>query len=72
MVLVINNTKEEFEAKVEKIREINKTENKNLFALGSCFDSEELNIRRALRTADEKMYEDKEEYYSEHPDLRYR
>ena len=72
MVLVVNNTKEEFEAKVEKIREINKTENKNLFALGSCFDSDELNIRKALRIADEKMYEDKEEYYSEHPDLRYR
>ena len=69
MILVINNTREEFE---EKVAEIEKSREKVNFALGTCFQDGEIDIRKALRCADENMYENKNEYYSVHPELKYR
>ncbi|MCR5847059.1 MAG: GGDEF domain-containing protein [Lachnospiraceae bacterium] len=72
MVLAINNTQEEFDEKMRRIREIAEKQTKVNFAIGSCFEEGDIDIRRALRKADEDMYEDKKEYYSRHPGLKYR
>ena len=72
MVLVINDRKEEFEEKVRRIYEMAQMETNVSFAIGSSFEEEDIDIRKALRIADEKMYEDKEKFYVRHPELRYR
>ncbi len=69
MVLVLNNTLEEFE---EKIKEVADAQSRINFAFGTCFEENDIDIRRALRKADEVMYKDKNEYYQEHPELKYR
>ena len=42
------------------------------FAVGTYIVGEDGDILTAMRTADEKMYSDKKEYYELHPDRRYR
>ncbi len=39
------------------------------FAAGSCFSEEFDDIRRAMQTADARMYVNKQEYYRRHPEL---
>ncbi len=69
MVLVLNNTKEEFDAKILEIREAQKKIN---FAIGICFQEAGIDIRKAISKADEAMYKNKNEYYLGHPELKYR
>jgi diguanylate cyclase (GGDEF)-like protein len=40
------------------------------FAAGYCVVSDSRKIRSALKTADERMYRDKENYYQDHPELK--
>ena len=40
------------------------------FAIGSCAESDSRNVREALKIADQRMYDDKREYYVKHPGLR--
>ena len=40
------------------------------FAVGYCVISDSREIRAALKTADERMYRDKETYYQDHPDMK--
>ena len=40
------------------------------FAAGYCVISDSREIRTALKTADERMYRDKETYYQDHPEMR--
>ena len=40
------------------------------FAVGYCSDEGRHDVRFAMATADERMYEDKEEYYKTHPKER--
>ncbi len=42
------------------------------FAMGFCFAENSNNIVDVLKTADERMYEDKEQYYQNHPDIKRR
>lgn len=72
MVLCLNDPKEEFEAKIDRIREIIKEEKDVNFAIGSCYNDGDLDVRKALRTADERMYKDKNLFYEKHPELKYR
>lgn len=37
------------------------------FSAGYCYTNNDINIEKAFTIADEKMYEDKEEYYKTHP-----
>ena len=54
----------------KKLREIaGKYENLS-FAIGSCAESDSRNVREALKIADQRMYDDKREYYVKHPGLR--
>ncbi len=60
------------EKKIESIRTMSsKIENLH-FAIGGHVAQEGEDIRLVMRSADEKMYDDKKKYYSEHPELKYR
>ena len=72
MVLALNEDKEVFEEKVKRVREITNTQTKVSFAIGYCFEEGDMDIRRALRKADENMYEDKKMYYETHPEQNQR
>ena len=72
MVIATNISAEEFDEKVGKIREISEANEDVSFAIGTCFEEGDIDIRRALRKADADMYEDKREYYSRHPERRFR
>lgn len=37
-----------------------------------CTEPEEPDVLKAMRVADSRMYADKEQYYAEHPGLKYR
>ena len=72
MVLCINNSKEDFEAKIDRVKEAVKDDVDVNFAIGSCFNDGDLDVRKALRIADENMYKDKNLFYEKHPELKYR
>ncbi|MCR5501619.1 MAG: GGDEF domain-containing protein [Lachnospiraceae bacterium] len=69
MILVPDNSREEFD---EKVMELKEAQAKVNFAMGTCFQEGNIDIRAALRAADESMYSNKEKYYSGHPELKYR
>ena len=54
----------------KKLREIAVKYNDLSFAIGSCAESDSRNVREALKIADQRMYDDKREYYVKHPGLR--
>ena len=69
-IIITGITEEELNRKVEIIREVSgKYEHVN-FALGMCYNENRSNVRQALRIADERMYEDKQQYYDQHPELK--
>ena len=72
MVVAINNSREEFEEKVNRLLEICDRQTDVSFATGYCFEEKDIDIRRALRKADENMYEEKKKYYEAHHDQKYR
>ena len=41
-------------------------------AIGTCFEDKQTDVRDAMHIADESMYKDKDDYYVQHPELRYR
>ena len=69
LILVLNNTREEFAGKAQEMTGAKEDLN---FSMGTCFEEEDIDIKRALRMADSAMYEDKKEYYSKHPEFKYR
>ena len=58
----------ELEARVEKLRKDSEAPENISFALGLYYDRGECNIHTAMRTADERMYHDKERYYKLFPE----
>ena len=60
----------ELEKHVEKLRKDAEDPRNVSFAIGFCFEEGECDIRRAMRTADERMYADKESYYARFPERR--
>lgn len=56
-----------------RISQVNDSKEADIhFAFGYCHVEDGKDIRKAMRTADERMYLDKNEYYSQHPELKYR
>ena len=70
MIIDCEATCEELEKRVEKLRKDSEDPNNISFALGFYFDDGEGDIRKAMRTADERMYADKERYYTRFPERR--
>lgn len=70
MVLVSNITEDELNTRVAKIRTMAKLSENVRFSIGTCYG--EPDVRRAMHIADEQMYADKNSFYAEHPELKYR
>ncbi len=61
-------SQEEFNRRIETLR-IRAEESEEIrFAIGSCYADAKEDVRDAMRLADERMYEDKEKYYQQHPE----
>lgn len=71
MILALNTSMSEMDEKIATLRNVSE-DNKVSFAVGLCFDDTKLDIRKSMHIADERMYDDKDEYYREHPERKYR
>ena len=69
-VIITDITEEELNKRVEAIRRVSQKYDHVCFAIGQCYDESRSNVRQALRIADERMYEDKQKYYDQHPELK--
>ena len=72
MIIAENADEKEIEARLERLEERSASANDVHFAVGVYFSDGETDIRKAMRVADERMYENKNKYYLEHPELKYR
>ena len=70
MILVSDISEDELKNRVAKIRNMSKMFENVHFSIGACYG--EPDVRRAMHNADEQMYADKNSFYSEHPDFKYR
>ena len=69
-VFVTGMSNDEFEKKIEKLRKYSDSSEGVCFAIGYCSDDGRHDIRFAMKTADERMYADKEAYYKRFPDRK--
>lgn len=69
-IIVTGITEEELDKRVEAIKEASRKYELVCFALGHSYNENRANVRLALRAADERMYEDKQRYYDQHPELK--
>ena len=60
------------EARVKQLTEQAANTRNVHFAVGTCIVNEGDDIRSAMHIADERMYADKNEYYENHPERKYR
>ncbi len=67
MILAVDISEAELDRRVDRLRRQSVSGTVS-FAVGSAFDADGTDIRRAMRLADERMYEDKALYYRLHPD----
>ena len=70
VAILTDTTPEELQQKSELLRRASENYDSLVFAIGSAYEEDAANVRRALRTADERMYEDKKRYYAKHPEKR--
>ena len=66
MVLSVTLSEKEIERRVQELQDNAEDPDCVSFAVGFCMDRTE-HLRRTMRTADERMYADKERFYSVHP-----
>jgi len=72
MVIVTDVTKEFLNQKLEALQKFNDDSAAVSFSVGCYFDETDLDVRKAMRLADELMYKDKEIYYKRHPERKHR
>ena len=72
LVIVTGHNEDEFNAYVKELRDKSDKSEAVKFAIGTCFEGEDFDIRGAMHLADERMYKDKEEFYDQHPELQRR
>ena len=61
-------TEEQLEQQVKQLRALAESTPDISFAVGTAHVSGGYDIRKAMQTADERMYKDKKEYYRLNPD----
>lgn len=71
-VILTGITADELKNKVELLRETSKKYARVSFAIGFCTEENTMDVRLALKKADQWMYEDKKKFYEEHPDKKRR
>ena len=72
LIIALDKSKEELEAKVKTLREKSMIPGKVSFAIGFYYDANGGDIRIAMHEADVRMYEDKKRYYDRFPANRKR
>ncbi len=72
LIIALDKSKEELEAKVKTLREKSMIPGKVSFAIGFYYDANGGDIRIAMHEADARMYEDKKRYYDRFPANRRR
>ena len=70
MILTRGMKEEELIQKCEDIKQLASGYPDVSFAVGCCVISDSKAIRDALKKADERMYQDKEAYYQNHPEMK--
>lgn len=70
MILLTFTTEEAIIEKCNKAKQLARHYDNLSFSLGYCYQNDSSNITDALKTADERMYEDKEKFYKQHPELK--
>ena len=72
MIIATNITQEELDKRISLLRTQSESSKNVRFAIGTDYVDNDHNIITAMRTADAKMYQDKNAYYLAHPKLKYR
>ncbi|MBP5774899.1 MAG: GGDEF domain-containing protein [Clostridiales bacterium] len=70
MILLSFTTEEAIIEMCNKAKQLSRHYDNLSFALGYCYQNDSSDITGALKLADERMYEDKEKYYKQHPELK--
>ena len=70
MILIEDATPEILEWQVERIKKQAGAYKDISFSVGFCCEKDGKNVRKALKIADQRMYEDKEKYYALYPERR--
>ena len=70
VVLLTGVTEEEVAAKADALRAASANYEDLVFAIGTAYESDAVNVRTALHIADENMYFDKKHYYELHPEKK--
>ena len=70
MLIAVDVGEEVLKERVEKLRKDSEDPENISFAVGGYYDNGIGDIRLAMRTADERMYADKERYYKKFPDRK--
>ena len=69
-IIITGITEEELDKRVEAAIKASQKYENVCFAIGYCYDDSSANVRQALRIADERMYENKRQFYEMHPELK--
>ena len=69
MAMIPKITEAELQKRIEEVQDAAKANNIH-FSIGSCYGGKD--VRKAMHTADERMYTDKNAYYEQHPEEKYR
>lgn len=69
-IISLHSTQEEFEAKINLLREKACDPDWLYFAIGTYYDAKGGSLRKAMHYADERMYKDKKEFYDKFPDRK--
>ena len=69
MILLSFTTEDSIKEKIEKTKKLSRHYGNVSFSMGYCYQKDSADITNALKTADERMYKDKEEFYKAHPEL---
>jgi diguanylate cyclase (GGDEF)-like protein len=72
LVIITDHPKEPLETKVKKLHEKSMDIKNVSFSLGFYYNENGGNIRTAMHEADVQMYEDKNQFYAMHPELKKR
>lgn len=70
MVLVEDATPKVLEYQVERMKKHSDAYRNVSFAVGFCCEQDSRDVRKALKIADQRMYEDKRRFYEEHPERK--
>ena len=70
MVLLTFTSEDEIVEKIKRVKMLSRHYGNVSFALGYSYQKDSADITEALKLADTRMYEDKEQYYKEHPELK--